>query len=151
MATLSLFGKVGSNIFGGETAGESEKIDWLSDTHKVQLHTSTASFDLDADEAVADVSNEVANGNGYTTGGATLGSLTLTYNASGNKTVMDAADPTWTASSSGFAANSAVFLDTTSDNLIGWLDFGSTTTLAAGDTLTINIDATNGVWYVTAV
>lgn len=150
MATLTMFGKIGANIFGGETAGESETVDYLSDTIKVSLHTSTATFDVDADEVFADVGNEVGSGNGYTSGGATLGSKTLTYNATGNKTVMDAADPTWTASSSGFSANSAVFYDSTTDNLIGYLDFGSTITLAAGDTLTINIDATNGVFYVTA-
>ena len=150
MATLAFFGKIGANIFGGETAGESEKVDWDSDTNKVQLHTSSASFAVDTDEAVADVANEVANGNGYTTGGYTLLSPTVTYTASGNVTVLDAADPTWTASGAGFSASDAIFLDTTSDNLIGWLAFGSTITLAASDTLTINIDATNGVFYVTA-
>ena len=125
-------------------------MDWDSDTNKVQLHTSSASFAVDTDEAVADVANEVANGNGYTTGGYTLLSPTVTYTASGNVTVLDAADPTWTASGAGFSASDAIFLDTTSDNLIGWLAFGSTITLAASDTLTINIDATNGVFYVTA-
>jgi hypothetical protein len=149
---MLLFGKVGSNIFGGETAGESETIDFLSDTIATTLHTATTSFDVDADEAFADVGDEVANGNGYTaTTGYPLANKTLTYNASGNKTVMDnTVDPTWTASGAGFAANSAVWRDSTSDNLIGYLPFGSTVTLASGDTLTINLDATNGLWYVTA-
>lgn len=150
MPTGALFGKIGANIFGGETGAESEKVDWISDTVKVQLHTTSASFDVDLDEATADVTGEVANGNGYTTGGYTLLSPTVTYSASGNKTVLDAADPTWTASGAGFAASDAVFIDTTSDNLMEWLAFGSTITLASGDTLTINIDATNGVLYVTA-
>ena len=39
MPTGALFGKLGANVFGGETAGESEIVDWLSDTIKVQLHT----------------------------------------------------------------------------------------------------------------
>lgn len=150
MATGLLFGKIGANVFGGETAGEAEAVDWLSDTIKVQLHTTNASFDVDADEVAADVTGEVANGNGYTTGGYTLLSPTVTYNASGNKTVLDAADPTWTASGAGFAASDAVFVDTTPNLLIETLPFGSTITLASGDTLTINIDATNGVLYVTA-
>ena len=105
---------------------------------------------MDADEAVANITGEVANGNGYTTGGVHPTSPTVTYNATGNKTVLDAADPTWTATSAGFAASDAVWVDTTSDNLIEWLAFGSTITLASGDTLTINVDATNGVLYVTA-
>lgn len=146
-----MFGKFGANILGGETAGESEVVDWLSDTIKQQLHTTNASFDLDADEAAADVTGEVANGNGYATGGVTLGSKTLTYNSSGNKTVADAADATWTASGAGFAASDGILLDTTSDNLIQTLPFGSTITLASGDTLTINYDATNGLFYVTSI
>ncbi len=150
MATLALFGKLGANIFGGETAGESEAVDFLSNTIKVSLHTSSATFDVDADEAFANIGNEVASGNGYTSGGYTLLSKGVTYNASGNKTVFSCADPTWTASGAGFAASCAVFYDSTSDNLIGWLDFGSTISLAASDTLTINIDATNGLFYVTA-
>lgn len=150
MPTGALFGKIGANVFGGETAGESEAVDWLSDAIKISLHTSSATFDVDADEAVADIGNEVANGNGYTTGGYTQVSPTVTYNATGNKTVLDGADPTWTASGAGFAASDAVWVDTTSDNLIEWLAFGSTITLASGDTLTINVDATNGVLYVTA-
>lgn len=150
MPTGALFGKVGANVFGGETAGETEAIDWLSNAIKIQLHTTSASFDVDADEAAANITGEVGSGNGYTTGGYTQVSPTVTYNSTGNKTVLDAADPTWTASSAGFAASDAVWLDTTSDNLIEWLAFGSTITLASGDTLTINVDATNGVLYVTA-
>lgn len=125
-------------------------MDWLSDVLKVSLHTAATSFAFDTDEIFADVGNEVANGNGYTSGGYTLLSPTVTYNATGNDTVLDAADPTWTASGAGFAASDAVFYDTTPDLLIGALAFGSTITLAASDTLTINIDATNGVFHVTA-
>lgn len=146
-----MFGKFGANILGGETAGESEAVDWLSDTIKQQLHTTNSSFDLDADENAADVTNEVANGNGYTTGGVTIGSKTLTYNATGNKTVADGADPTWTASGAGFSASDGILVDTTPDQLIQTLPFGSTITLASGDTLTINVDATNGFFYVTSV
>lgn len=150
MATLQFFGKIGANVFGGETGAESEKVDWITDTIKWSLHTSAASFAYDTDEVFSDVANEVGSGNGYTSGGYTLLSPTVTYSAGGNTTALDAADPTWTATSAGFAASDSVVTDTTSDNLIGTLAFGSTITLAAGDTLTINIDATNGVFYVTA-
>lgn len=153
MATGVMFGKIGANAFGGETGAETKALDWISDTSKVSLHTSAASFDVDADEIFSDVLNEVANGNGYTSGGYTLTGQTVTYNATGNKTVMDAGDPTWTASGAGFAASHAVFTgDTVTDSLlIEYLAFDAgTITLASGDTLTINIDATNGVFYVTA-
>ena len=154
MATGVMFGKFGANILGGETGAETKALDWISDTSKVSLHTSAASFDVDADEIFTDVANEVASGNGYTTGGYTLASQTVTYNATGNITACDAADPTWTASGAGFSASHAVFTgDTAVDSLlIEYLAFDAgTITLASGDTLTINIDATNGVFYVTAV
>lgn len=152
MATGLLFGKLGANVFGGETGAEAEKVDWASDTIKCQLHTSAASFDVDADEVTADVINEVANGNGYTTGGFSHTTSNPSYNATGNKTVLDLNDPTWTASGAGFAASHSVWIDTTSDNLMEYLAFDAgTITLASGDTLTINIDATNGLLYVTAV
>lgn len=152
MATGLLFGKLGANVFGGETGGEAEAVDWASDTVKAQLHTSAASFDVDADEIAADVSNEVSNGNGYTTGGFSHTTVAPSYNATGNKTVLDLNDPTWTASRAGFAASHSVWVDTTPNLLLEYLAFDAgTITLATGDTLTINIDATNGLLYVTAV
>lgn len=151
MAVLQFFGKFGANVFGGETGGETEAVDWITDVEKVSLHTAATSFAFDTDEIFTDVGNEVANGNGYAgPGGYTLASKTVTYSAGSNATVLDAADPTWTASGAGFAASDAIFHDTTPDLLIGALAFGSTITLAASDTLTINLDAVNGVLYVTA-
>lgn len=150
MAVLQFFGKIGANVFGGETGAEAEKVDWMSDASKVSLHTAATSFAYDTDEIFADVANEVANGNGYTSGGYPLVGLTVTYSAGSNASVLDASDPTWTATGAGFAASDAVFYDSTPDLLIGTLAFGSTITLAASDTLTINVDAVNGVLYVSA-
>lgn len=40
----------------------------------------------------------------------------------------------------------AIYNDTaTNDELIGWYDYGSSVTLASGDTFTIDFDGTNGV------
>lgn len=153
MATLTLFGQFPFSALAGNSAGDAP-IDFPSDTINVQLHTSVASFDQDADRFLSDILNEVANGNGYTTGGVTLGAKSVTYTGASNKTVWDnTVDPSWTASGAGFAANSAVFCKSTgtasTSPLIGWLDFGSTITLASGDTLTIVLDATNGIFFAT--
>lgn len=151
MAQFLMFGKLGANAFGGEVETDALTIDYLTDTIKAALLTSTASIDVDADEVFGDLLNEVANGNGYTSSGATLGSKTVTYNATGNKTVFDCADPSWTGSGAGFTARDAVaYRDGTTDPLIGHLDFGADQVLAASDTLTINIDAVNGLYYVVA-
>ena len=69
-------------------------INLKTDTIKLALVASTYTPDLDAHTIWGDVSaNEVATGDGYTTGGATLSSVTLTR--SGALITFDAADITW--------------------------------------------------------
>lgn len=68
------------------------------DTHKVALFTnSLTGADLTTDTAYgvgAWASNEVPNGSGYTTGGATLTGTTILH-TSGGVVVWDATDPSW--------------------------------------------------------
>lgn len=80
MGATNLYGKAHANMLGGEASGDSFAIDFLSDTIKCSLHTSTYSPNLDTHETFADVTNEVS-GTGYTAGGVTLGSKTITYTA----------------------------------------------------------------------
>lgn len=153
MPTMQLFGNFPLNALGGDASGELP-IDFLSDTIKMSLHTSIASFDIDNDQWFSDVLNEVGSGNGYTTGGVTLGAKVVTYVGASNKTVWDnTVDPSWTASAAGFSAAAAIaYKDTgtaSTSPLIGYLDFGSTITLASGDTLTVVLDATNGLFFAT--
>ena len=69
-------------------------INLKTDTIKLALVASTYTPDLDAHTIWGDVSaNEVASGDGYTTGGETLASVTLTR--SGALVTFDAADITW--------------------------------------------------------
>ena len=71
-------------------------INLFSDTLKVALVSSAYTPDLSGDEVWGDVSSyEVASGDGYTTGGATLASKTLTRDTW--KTTFDAGDVTWTS------------------------------------------------------
>ena len=78
--TAFQFGKTYANLLGGETAGESSAVDFLSDTIKVSLHTGSYAFNLDTHEFFSDVTNEIT-GTGYTSGGVTLASKTITYTA----------------------------------------------------------------------
>src|SRR6185295_9755704 len=101
---MVLYGKTPINLMGGETAGETKAIDFLSDTHKAALFTASYSPAQDTDELYSGLSNEVGSGNGYTTGGNTCANPTIAYTAGTNTSKFDADDPaTWTASSSGFA------------------------------------------------
>ena len=72
--------------------------------------------------------NEIS-GTGYTAGGATLGSKTVS--TSGTIAYFDAADPSWTSAT--FTANGAlIYNDTNSDKAIAVLAFGGDFTVAGG-------------------
>ena len=129
------------------TAGN--RIDFLTDTIKNSLHTVTFVPDQDVHDFFNDATNEIS-GTGYTAGGVTLGSKTLTYDTATNETRLDAADSSWTTAS--FTARIAVvYKDTgtgSTSPLMGYVDFGGDETVASG-TFTIQWDAT-GVMKVTA-
>lgn len=78
MATVTFewFSKAFANEQGGEVSGDAFAIDYLSDTIKCALLTSTAAPNKDTWETWADITNEVV-GAGYTTLGAALASKTL--------------------------------------------------------------------------
>ena len=103
-----------------------EQHDLAADTIKIALYTSSAS--LDASTTAYSTSNEVS-GSGYTAGGETLGSKTVS--TSGTTAFFDAADPTWTSAS--FTARGAlIYNDTNGDKAIAVLAFGGDFTVAGG-------------------
>lgn len=115
-------------------------VDMDNDTFKVQLHSSTYTPNAETHDTTTDLSNEVANGNGYTTGGATLGSVTWTKSTT--TVTFDSADPTWTASGGNIGpARYAVINDTTANKLIAYCDLGEDVTTLDGNTLTLTINA----------
>ena len=99
----------------------------------IALYTSSASLGAATDGYVT--SGEVANGNGYTTGGNALASKTVEENSTSG--VFDAADPEWTSAT--FTARGALIYNKTlgdaSSNArgaIAVLDFGGDFTVAGG-------------------
>lgn len=151
MPALQLYGLLGTNVFGGEAAGDAGQMDFLSDTIKATLHTTTYAPNLDTNEVKADATNELTTANGYTAGGVTLGTKTITYNATGNVTTLSAADFSWTASGGSLVFRYVVFWDDTptvpADPLIGFMD-DTGVTLASGSTYTVDITA-SGLLTVT--
>jgi hypothetical protein len=146
---FTLYTKMPANVFGGETAGETLSFDFLSVTVKAALFTATYSPNQDTDELYSALANEVANGNGYTTGGNTCGSPAITTTAASNRMEFKVNSPTaWTASGAGFAFRYVVLYETTNSILIGYDDYGSTVTLNPSDTFTYTID-TNGLFTTT--
>jgi hypothetical protein len=95
---------------------------------------------------------QVANGNGYTTDGATVGTITGAQ-TSGTMKVTGGTDPVFTASGAVGPFRYAVLFNSTPTSplkpLIGWWDYGSSISLATGETFTVDIDQTNGLFTVT--
>ena len=87
-----------------------EQHDLNSDTIKIALYTSSAS--LGAATTAYATDNQVANGNGYSTGGVTLGSAAIA--TSGTTAYVDFADPSWTSAS--FTANGALIYNSSNGN-----------------------------------
>jgi len=117
-----------------------------ADTLKVAL-TNTAPTPSTDDE-LADIT-QVANGNGYTTGGTAAASNAYSHTSGTGK--LTANDVVFTASGSLGPFRYAVLYDDTStgDKLIGYWDYGSSITLASGDTFTTDFDGTTGILTIT--
>lgn len=115
-----------------------------SDTLK-NLLTNTAPTSSNA--VKADLT-EISAGNGYSAGG-TAPSISSSAQSAGTYK-LTLADVVFTASGGTIGAfrYTDLYNDTPTspaDPLIGWYDYGSSITLAAGETFTIDYDATNGV------
>jgi len=99
------------------------------DSFKIALYTSSA--DLSAITTAYTTSNEVANGNGYTTGGAALTNVTPT--SSGTTAFTDFDDVTF-SSSTITARGALIYNDTEAgDPAVVVLDFGSDKSSTSGD------------------
>lgn len=101
--------------------------------------------------AVTDVTQadaaELTTSGGYTVNGNTC-SVTSSVQTGGTYKLTLADPATWTASGGGFTFRYAILWDQTVDTLAGWWDYGSSVALAAGDTLTVDLSAANGVFQV---
>lgn len=104
--------------------------DTTADRFKVMLVTSSYTPDFGTHDFKADVTNEVV-GTGYSAGGESLTSVTLTQ--SGGTITFDADDVTWTSST--ITARGAVVYDNTLTDqpLICYIDFGADKSSSSGD------------------
>jgi hypothetical protein len=113
-----------------------------SDSYKVALFQSTSNIGTSS-TTYSGLTNEVANGNGYTTGGK---AVTLTLSGTTSVKVDFDTDPVWTGSDNGFSARTAVLYEVGGD-VVAYCLLDATPTdvsVAAGQTLTVAAHA-NGV------
>ncbi|MDD4985329.1 MAG: hypothetical protein PHQ43_05995 [Dehalococcoidales bacterium] len=113
-------------------------LDTGGNTLKVVLVTSTYSPDIDTHTQYSHITNQVT-GDGYTAGGATLGSQAVTTDTVNDRGKFDAADVTW--SNSTLTARGAVIYKYIDDGgspdatspLIGYWDFTEDKVSSNGD------------------
>jgi len=114
------------------------------DTHTFKAALSNTAPTVATFDELADIT-EIANANGYTTGGVTLTSVTLAETGGGTGIWQwSCADFSWTASggSIGTFQYVVIYSDTsTTDKLIGYYDYGGAVNITTGNTFTVDIGA----------
>lgn len=118
--------------------------DWDTHVFKIVLSNSAT---VNTNTILANIT-QISNGNGYTTGGETC-TISSVSETAGTAKVF-AADVVWTASGSmGPFRYATLYNDTATspaDALVCWFDYGSSITLAATETFTVDFDPTNGLF-----
>jgi hypothetical protein len=145
--TATLFGNYFVGQFGSTAA---RRVDWPADTVKCALTTSAYTPDADVHDFFDDVTNEIT-GTGYTAGGVSVTTKTVSYDSASNETRLDCDDPAWTGLVATF--RKAVFYKSTgtasTSPLIMWVDLGADVALGVATNWSLVIPAT-GIWKVTS-
>lgn len=114
-------------------------VNLLTGTVKLSLHTSTYAPNRDTDDFFNDATNELAGGTGYTAGGETLASKTITYDSASDQVRFDAADVTWAFTASKTWRYGVIYIDTagasTADPLYALLTWDSDQVVSTSYTL----------------
>lgn len=129
-----------------------KEISITADTIKIMLCTSAYVPNQDTHVYLSSVTSEVANGNGYTTGGKALANKAVTYDSATNTIKIDADDVQWNNAT--MTARYAVIYDDTpatsaTKPLLAYFDFGQDVSSTNG-TFKLAFDATNGICTFTA-
>lgn len=127
-------------------------LDLINGVHDFDAHTFkfllTNTAPVATNSVKADLT-EITGGGGYTAGGHTTAITTATTTGTGKAT---AADVVITASGAiGPFRYVVIYNDTPTspaDPLIGFWDYGTSISLAAGETFTIDADGTNGIFTI---
>lgn len=132
MAAYNKFQPAIEVLFEGANCG--------TDTWAVKLGTAV--------NAAAGTFTEVANGNGYTTGGNSC-AITSSAQTGGTYKLVLVSPAVWTASGAGFSFQYAILTDTTTGTNVAYWDYGASQAVAVGETVTVTLDGTNGVFQAT--
>lgn len=121
-----------------------EGINAGTDAWKVALATTVNV----ADTTFTPGTTDLATGGGYTAGG-NAASTTSAAQSGGTFKLVLASPSVWTATGAGFTFRYAILWDSTTSTPVAYWDYGSSQAVAAGETVTVTLDATNGVFQAT--
>lgn len=121
-----------------------EGINSGSDTWKIALASTVNA----ADTTFTPGTTDLATAGGYTAGGNTASVSSATQTAGTYKLVLNSPS-VWTATGAGFTFRYAILWDSTTSTPVAYWDYGSSQAVAAGETVTVTLDATNGVFQAT--
>jgi hypothetical protein len=142
--TNKLFGRVFISAFNKE-------INLTADTIKVALYTSASNIDQDVSRYKGDLTGEVSNvGTNYATGGVTITTPVVSYDAPSNTVKFTASNPLFVDLNCPDYRYAVIYDATPATDatrpLIGYVDFGQAIP-GTGD-ITIQWNATGGVFVV---
>lgn len=101
-----------------------------------------------ADTTFTPGTTDLATAGGYTAGGNAATVSTATQTAGTYKLVLNS-PAVWTATGSGFTFRYAILWDSTTSTPVAYWDYGSSQVVAVGETVTVTLDPTNGVFTAT--
>lgn len=145
---------VTAKVYANAAKHLDDDVDWASDTIKVSAHSSSYTPNQGTHEFFSSVTNELTTANGYTAGGATLGTKSRTVDTTTRRTRYKAAPTVWTPGAAetltirylvirkdtGSAATSPV---------LAYVDLGADVS-ATNAAWTATWDATDGCFYIEA-
>ena len=123
-------------LFEGINAG--------TDTWKVALAATVNA----ADTTFTPGTTDLATANGYTAGGNAV-TVTSAAQTAGTFKLVLTSPAAWTATGAGFTFRYAILWDSTTNTPVAYWDYGSSQAVAATETVTVTLDATNGVFQAT--
>lgn len=141
-ASISLYNHTAQRFASGANAA--------ADTYKVKLLTA-ATFNATHTTLAATGGTEVANGNGYTTNGATLANVAITT-VTTNDAKFDADDVVWSASGGAITASYAIlYNDTDTDKPpVAFINFDASESAGDGTDFKIVWNASGIVTFTVA-
>ena len=104
---------------------------------KLALFTDTYVPNRDTDTVYSGLSGELANGNGYTTAGATLASVATSYDASSDQVRLDFADVSWTFTAAKTWRYGVIY-ETDTSKLLGLLSWDSNQTVSTAYSIVLD-------------